>query len=236
MRKIVATAILILPTIFQHGTRSAGQTIQPVIVEYKATADGKIMLTNNSAKATVVILEPKSFSISVDGSGTFRHLDPGIKVELSRTSVKLEPNQSYYVFYKASADSLPAWFTIYSAFSQVEHGSGIDVRISLPHTVYLYQKEPIAEQDVHITQAYFVPTSKKLICYLENDGNALARVQEVAANGSHASQSAAGFPLLPAGKRRIEVDWPGANPPTQVSFRFEHFTVKHSVAIGDPGP
>ena len=154
-------------------------------------------------------------------------------MELSRTSVKLEPKQSYYVFYKAAAETLPAWFTIYSAFSQVEHGSGIDVRILLPHTVYLYQKDPIAERDVHITDAFFSPKSKKIVCQIENGGDALARIQDVQASGGHASQKAAGFPLLPEGKRRVELDWSEAAPPSEVSFRFEHFTLKHAVVLQD---
>ena len=229
-KKTALVSLLLLAVRF---SQSSAQSVQPVIVEYKATADGKIMLTNNTAKPIVVVLEPKSFSISVDGRGTFRHLDPGIKVELSRTSVRLEPKQNYYIFYKASSATLPAWFTIYSAFSQIEHGDGVDVRILLPHTVYLYQKEAISEQDVHITEAHFSAQSKKLVCYLENDGNSLARVQEVEASGVHASQNAAGFPLLPEGKRRIEVDWPEKNPPSEISFRFEHFTVRHPVTLGD---
>jgi hypothetical protein len=231
--KPLSSAILIFSAMLAKPSPCPAQTVQPVIVEYKATADGKIMLTNNTAKPAVVVLEPKSFSISEDGRGTFRHLDPGIKVELSRTSVKLEPKQSYYVFYKASSERLPAWFTIYSAFSPVEHSDSVDVRILLPHTVYLYQRSPIAESDVRITDAYFSAKSKKLICFLENDGNALARVQEVDASGNHASENAAGFPLLPEGKRRIEVDWPEAAPPSEISFRFEHFTLKHPVAMGD---
>jgi hypothetical protein len=233
MTKILVSIALTSATLFALTPHCPAQTVQPVIVEYKANAEGKIMLTNNTSKPAVVVLEPKSFSISEDGRGTFRHLDPGIKVELSRTSVRLEPKQSYYVFYKASSETLPAWFTIYSAFSQAEHGDGVDVRILLPHTVYLYQRTPIPESDVHVTDAYFSPKSKKLICFLENDGNALARVQEVGASGNHASESAAGFPLLPEGKRRIEVDWPEAAPPSEISFRFEHFTVRHPVAMGD---
>jgi hypothetical protein len=215
-------------------TPSAAQSVQPLIMEYKGSADGKIMLTNNTSKPLVVVLEPRSFNISLDGVGTFRHLDPSIKVELSRTSVRLEPKQSYYVFYKASSLTLPAWFTIYSAFSQAQHGEGMDVRILLPHTVYLYQKEPIPQSDVQVVGAVFSPKTRKLVCYLQNDGNGLARVQEVLANGTHTSQNAAGFPLLPAATRKIELDWQEKNPPSEVSFRFEHFTVKHPVAWESP--
>ncbi len=209
------------------------QTVQPVITEYKGTADGKILLTNNTLKPLVVILEPKSFSIDPSGKGQFRHLDPGISVQMSSTSVKLQPKQSYYVFYKASSETLPAWFTIYSAFSPVEHGPGVDLRILLPHTVYLYQKDPMPQSDVHVTDAVFSLKTRKLVCDLENEGSSLARVQEVQAKGSRSSEEFAGFPLLPGGKRRLEMDWPEKLPPNEISLRFEHFTIKQPVTTGD---
>jgi hypothetical protein len=77
----------------------------------------------------VVLLEPKSFSITPDGQGVFRPLDHDIHVDLSAMSAPLEPGQTYYVFYKAHADHLPAWFTVYSTFSPLQHGPGMDVRI-----------------------------------------------------------------------------------------------------------
>ncbi len=80
------------------------QTVQPVIVEYKGKADGKLAVTNNTLQAMVVVLEPKSFSITTEGKGIFRTLDPGIHLELSAMSFRLQPKQTYYVFYKATAD------------------------------------------------------------------------------------------------------------------------------------
>src|ERR1700750_2616572 len=110
------------------------QTVQPVILEYKGKADGKFALTNDTLAPMVAVLEPKSFRISPDGKGTFRVLDGGIHVELSSMSVKLQPKQTYYVFYKATADRLPAWFTIYTTFSSPQHSNGLDVRLMVPHT------------------------------------------------------------------------------------------------------
>jgi hypothetical protein len=211
-----------------------GQSVQPMIVEYQGRADGKITLTNNTASPLVVVLEPKSFSIDENGRGSFRHLDRGINVQLSRSSVRLEPRQSYYIFYKAFAEVLPAWFTIYSTFSNPQHGPGLDVRILLPHTVYLYQKSPIIESDVRIKDAVFSAKDKKLICNLENVGGSLARVKEVRANSSHYSADSAGFPLLPAEKRRVEMDWLDKSPPSEISFHFEHFTARHAVSMGGP--
>lgn len=225
-KRFILAAMLVSARLF-------GQTVQPVITEYKGTADGRLLLTNNTLKPMVVVLEPKSFSIDQNGKGQFRHLDPGINVQMSSTSVKLQPKQSYYVFYKASAETLPSWFTIYAAFTAVEHSSGVDLRILLPHTVYLYQKEPIPQSDVHVMDAVYSLKTKRLVCDLENGGVSLARVQEVQAKGNRTATGFAGFPLLPGGKRRIEMEWPEKTPPSEITLRFEHFTIKQPVTTGD---
>jgi hypothetical protein len=148
-------------------------------------------------------------------------------------SFRLDPKQTYYVFYKASADKLPAWFTVYSVFSSLQHSSGLDVRILLPHTVYLYPKTPLREREVHVSQAAYLVKSKKIVCDLQNDGVDLGRVQEVRVTSGHESATAAGFPLLPGGRRHVEVSWNGQEPPQVLLLRFEHFTLKQSLSTSD---
>jgi hypothetical protein len=215
------------------GSCVSAQTVQPVISEYKLKAEGKFALTNNTLLPMAVVLEPKSFSITPDGNGVFRPLDPDIHVELSSMSFRLEPKQTYYVFYKAKADKLPAWFTVYSTFSSLRHSSGLDVRILLPHTVYLYPKEPLQEKDVHVNHATYLTKSGKMVCDLQNDGGLLGRVQEVRVTSAHESATAAGFPLLPGGQRHIEVSWNGKEPPQMLLFRFEHFTLKQPLSTSN---
>jgi hypothetical protein len=205
------------------------QTVQPVIVEYRGKADGKLMLTNNTLSPMVVILEPKSFSITAEGKGQFRPLDSNIHVQLSSMSVRLQPKQTYYVFYKATADKLPAWFTVYATFSNPRHSDGLDVRIMLPHTVYLYQKQPLTVSEVQVKNLSYSVGTRRLSCDIENDGEALARVQSVKATGDHASGDLAGFPLLPGGSRHIEMDWSDSRSPTEIDFRFEHFDLKRPI-------
>lgn len=208
------------------------QSVQPVIVEYKGKADGKLALTNNTLSPMVVVLEPKSFSITPEGKGVFRNLDSDIHVELSAMSVRLQPKQTYYVFYKATADKLPAWFTVYATFSSPQHSTGLDVRLMLPHTVYLYQKQPLTETDVKVNHLAYDPGTRRLTCEIENDSAGLARVQLVRAVGDHASNELAGFPLLPGGSRDIEMDWKESAPPGEIDFRFEHFNLKRAVSAG----
>ena len=214
------------------GSSVLAQTVQPVISEYQVKADGKFALTNGTLTPMVVVLEPKSFSITSDGQGVFRPLDRDIHVDLSAMSARLEPGQTYYVFYKAHADQLPAWFTVYSTFSSVQHHPGLDVRIMLPHTVYLYQKHPLNKEEINIPAATWHAAAKTIVCDVENHGNSLVRVEEVRVSGPHASESSAGFPLLPLGRRHLELSWDEKQPPDTLQFRFEHFALKVAIVPG----
>lgn len=214
------------------GSCLLAQTVQPVISEYQQKADGKFALTNGTLTPMVVVLEPKSFSITPDGQGIFRSLDQHIHVELSAMSARLEPGQTFYIFYKAYADQLPAWFTVYSTFSSVYHHPGLDVRIMLPHTVYLYQKHPLNKEEINIPAATWQAAAKTIVCDLENHSNNLTRVQEVRMSGPHASESSGGFPLLPLGRRHLELNWDEKQPPDSIQFRFEHFTLKVPIVPG----
>ena len=206
------------------------QTVQPTIVEYGNKADGRFAVTNNTSDPMTVVIEPRSFSIAADGHGTFRTLDPGIKVELSTMSVRLQPLQTYWVFYKASAETYPAWFTIYATFTGVRKGAALNVRFQLPHTVYLYQKEPLTQDTVNVTAVRYSVTRKSLAIDLQNNGLALGRVQDVELSGPHAEPAMlAGFPLLPGLHRHLEIPWNNKDLPTALKIRFEHFTLKPSL-------
>ena len=217
------------------GCPAKAQTVKPVIVEYTGKGDGRFEVTNDTLLPMAVILEPRSFSINQDGRGVFRTLDSGIHVKLSTTSFRLEPKQTYYVFYKATADTLPAWFTIYSGFSTIEPGDdGLKVRIMLPHTVYLYQKAPIDKAAVHLSQLSFVPASDTVICDLRNDSADLVRVQEVRAIAGHKSIVAAGFPLLPGATRHLSLDWKDPVRPEYLILRFPQFELKEPLGLSGP--
>jgi len=210
------------------------QTISPVIVEYDQKGEGKIELTNNTLSPLVVVLQAQSFSISPDGTAVYRPLDPGIHVELSTTSVRLAPTQSYYVFYKTHADSLPAWYTIYATFAPQQRGPGLNVRIMLPHTVYLYQKGSLQKDDVHITSATYDPAKKVVVVDLENVSKSYGRMREGTVHGGKESASVSGFPLLPGNPRRVEIPWTGKNDPDTVALHFDRFELKVPLSASAP--
>jgi hypothetical protein len=213
------------------GATVRAQSIQPVIVEYTAKAEGRFQLTNNTLVPMAIVLEPKSFSIGPDGKATFRPLDPGIHLELSTMSSRLEPQQTYYVFYKARTATLPEWFTVYAVFSPIRKEEGLKVRIMLPHTVYLYQKKPIPKEAIHIQGAAYLTREDTVVCDLENMSASLVRVQEVRAISGKTSVLANGFPLLPRSPRHLVIPWNQKNPPNYLLLHFPHFDLKEPISV-----
>ena len=224
---LVSSILLMAP--FQYA-----QTVSPIIAEYKGRAEGRIALTNNTLLPLAVVLEPRSFSISPDGNGIYRPLDAEIQVKLSSTSVRIEPAQTYYVFYKAKARKLPAWFTIYSTFSAIQPATEIDVRILLPHTVYIYPQKPKSKVDTFdVTRAAYSMKAGTIICEIANNTDDLERVEEVrVVSGSHAITSP-GFPLLPGTKRLIDVEWKESDPPRDVILHMNRSSIKLKLSVDD---
>jgi hypothetical protein len=214
--------------------RSLAQTVAPPVVEYQQKADGQLVLTNNSLTTYVVVLEPKSFSINREGRDIFRPLDPSVHLKLSSTSFKLLPKQSYTVFYSVNSDTLPAWFTIYSTFSQPQRGPGVNLRIMLPHTVYLYQKTPLAKSAVKLTEALYDPDKKLVSFDVENVSSAYGRVRSSEARAGHETVAMSGFPLLPNSPRHVEATWTGKVPPEQVHLHFDNFDLTQPVVLQTP--
>lgn len=210
------------------------QTVSPVIHEYKGKAEGSIALTNNTHVPLAVMLEPQSFSVKPDGNGVYRSLDPKIHVKLSSMSSRIDPGQTYYVFYKAKADRLPAWFTIYSTFSPVGNRSRLDVRILLPHTVYIYPRKPQSTNDVvEVKQAAYFRKSGKIVCEIANNTDDLERVEEIRVISDSNSITSPGFPLLPGTKRDLELDWKQRDTPRDIVLHMDRSTVKLQLRDGN---
>jgi hypothetical protein len=104
--------------------------------------------------------------------------------------------------------------------------SGLNVRILLPHVVYLNQKEPLRREQVAVRSLVFDTAAKKLRVQLQNLGPNLGRVQEVTASaGKKTSGPSAGFPLFPFALRWTEVDWPAPEMPERLAIRFSKFSL-----------
>lgn len=208
-----------------------GQTVRPLINELTNPAKGRVEYVNDSLTPLNVVVQAQSFSVSETGEISYRPLDSNIHLKLSATSFRIPPQQSYYLFYDASADQIPAWFVIYATFSgfAIRTAQGMSVRLELPHTVYLLPKKGMEKEDVRINSAGYSADSKKLVLEVENTGPNFGRVLGTWLAAAKQKQEVPGFPLFPQSRRRIEYDWNGSSLPEHVLLEFEHFKLERDV-------
>ena len=204
------------------------QTISPVIVEYPEKADGRFQIYNDADIPLTVVLEPHSFSVNEAGNATFRKLDPGIHVQLSSTSFRLAPKQTFFVFYKASAETLPSWFCIYATITGATTTTGIKLALELPHTVYLLSRKPLNRDEVSWvhTEVSGAGDKQKIVAEVENHGAGFTRVEEIQVTSSSGKQEFGGFPLFPGQRRAFELEWNQAGTPAHIVLKCSHFKLE----------
>lgn len=213
-------------------TPLAAQSVTPPIAEYQERARSSFQLQNGSLFPLTVVLEVRGFRVTETGEVIDVPLDTSrVHVRLSSMSFRIPPRGSYRVFYEASGDSLPAWFNILSAMSGARTESGLNVRLLLPHVVYLNQKQPLKKPEVAIRALEIDAGSKKARIQLENLSDHLGRVlQSTVSDGHNTSEPSGGFPLFPRSRRWTEVPWEGQSDPTRVMVRFARFSIDTTLA------
>jgi hypothetical protein len=227
---------------------SLAQTVRPVISELGNPAKGRVEYVNDGLTPLNVVLEAKSFTVSETGEISYRSLDPNIHLKLSTTSFRLQPQQTYYVFYEASSPQSPTWFVIYAAISgfPFRTSEGMNVRLELPHTVYLLPKQSVEKPDVRIERAELNRAENKVLLEVENTGDNFGRVLETQLVFSKKKQEAPGFPIFPHSKRIIEIALEekaeGENVPVDFILQLQNFKVEgklqatQSLASADATP
>lgn len=216
-------------------TSAIAQTVRPVISELGNPGKGRVEYVNDGLTPLNVVLEAKSFTVSENGEINYRPLDPDIHLKFSATSFRIQPKQTYYVFYEASAPAKPSWFVIYASFSgfAFRTAQGMNVRLQLPHTVYLLPKQRIEKADVHVVRAELDSAGNKVLLEVENTGDNFGRVMQTQLASGKKKQEAPGFPIFPHSKRILEVplDAMGERDtsPTEVSFQFDNFKIEEKL-------
>ena len=211
------------------------QTVRPLINELGNPAKGRVEYVNDTLTPLNVVLEPKSFTVSETGEISYRPLDPDVHLKLSTTSFRVQPQQTYYVFYEASSPKNPAWFVIYASFSgyTFKTAQGMNVRLQLPHTVYLLPKQSVEQPDVHVNRAELHATENKVVIEVENTGDNFGRVLQTQLEYAKKKQEAPGFPVFPHSKRILEVALQekaeGENVPVEISLQFQKFKVQEKL-------
>jgi hypothetical protein len=216
-------------------TGGVGQTVRPLINELSNPAKGRVEYVNDGLTPLNVVLEAKSFTVSETGEISYRPLDPDIHLKLSTTSFRIQPQQTYYVFYEASSTKNPQWFVIYAAFSGFPFRSaqGMNVRLELPHTVYLLPRTTVERPDVIIGRAELNPAANQVTLEVENKGDNFGRVLETQLVYAKKKQEAPGFPIFPHSKRILEIpltDKPqGEDVPVEVTVQLQKFKLEQKL-------
>jgi len=207
------------------------QTVSPVIVEYADKADGRFQVYNDADVPLTVVLEAHSFTVDSTGKAVFRKLDSGLHVQLSATSFRLAPKQTYYVFYKATTETYPNWFCIYSTISGGVTTTGLKLAIQLPHTVYLLGHKSLDQSQLSWNRAEIAREGgKRLVtAEVENHGTEFSRIEEVEVTSKAGKQTFAGFPLFPGQRRAIELDWDQPGEPQRIVLKFPRFKLESSL-------
>jgi hypothetical protein len=222
---------------------AAAQTVRPLINELSNPAKGRVEYVNDGLTPLNVVLEAKSFTVSDTGEISYRPLDADVHLKLSATSFRIQPQQTYYVFYEASAPQSPSWFVIYASFTgfAFRTAQGMNVRLQLPHTVYLLPKQQVEKPEVRINRAELNAVENKVLLEVENTGNNFGRVLQTQLMYSKKKQEAPGFPIFPHSKRILEVPLEvkaeGENVPVEVSLQLQNFKVEEKLQRQkDSGP
>jgi hypothetical protein len=217
-------------------TGCLAHTVRPLINELSNPAKGRVEYVNDGLTPLNVVLEAKSFTVSETGEISYRPLDPDIHLKLSTTSFRIQPQQIYYVFYEASSPKSPSWFVIYASFSGFPFRTqqGMNVRLQLPHTVYLLPKGAVERADVIVSRAELNPAENKITLEVENQGDNFGRVLETQlVYDKKKKQEAPGFPVFPHSKRILEVPLEtkaeGENVPVEVTLQFQKFKIEQKL-------
>jgi hypothetical protein len=226
LRRSLTFAILLLGCVV--AVPSGAQTVRPAVVEYPVQGKGKFDLVNESLFPLTVVLEPRGFQVDENGDLSDLPFDSAnVDVKLSAMSFRIPPLGTYTVFYEARAKKTPAWFMVLSSMTGARTNAGLNVRIELPHVVYLLQKEPLQRGAVAVRGFAFDSAARKATLELENTSPSLGRVigSELSAGGRHGVPFG-GFPLFPQSRRKFEVPWDGEETPDKLVLRFANFTVE----------
>jgi hypothetical protein len=216
---------------------AVGQTVRPVISELGNPAKGRVEYVNDGVTPLNVVLEAKSFTVSEQGEINYRPLDPDIHLKLSATSFRIQPKQTFYVFYEASAAPDPTWFVIYASFSgfPFRTAQGMNVRLQLPHTVYLLPKQKTEKADIRVVRAELDEAHNKVLLEVENTGRNFGRVLQTQLANGRKKQDAPGFPLFPHSRRILELPLDSKaerdSIPTELSLQFDDFKVEGKLQV-----
>jgi hypothetical protein len=225
-------ALLAIWILAGFAPRVSAQTIRPILSEFRTKANGRFELVNPTPYPLDVVIEPRSFVVDEDGELKDLPLDPAIHVELSAMSLRIPPQQSRFVFYKATADRLPAWFVLYANLRGPVRPElkGLDLQIELPHVAYLLPKEKLRNDDVHVRIATERSRDGIVVLDIQNSSGTFGRIYSMELKGPGRVVVGPSVPVFPGRHRFVEIAWDHSKPPQRVVLKTRDFKVELPLA------
>ena len=120
------------------------QTLAPPTAEISAkpgkVSHGSFQIQNNALQPVAFTAE--YYTVAFDPRGPrYQPIDAGVAVELSQSSGRLGPKEIHRIDYKISCRALPCAVAIKVGMVTGKTKDGMQVRIILPHFVYLAQSK-----------------------------------------------------------------------------------------------
>lgn len=208
---------------------AAAQSVQPVIEEYTTKASGSFVVSNDLPVPIFVNIHAESFVIDHEGKATYSPLNKAIHLNLSTTSLRLPPKQTRTVFYAATADQLPAWFTIYSTLMGLPGHDGVNVQLRLPHTVYIVPKGKVLKSAIELRHVEH--GGADVTTEVVNVSDSFVRASAVEVSDAHGKKyDFAGFPLLPHSERDLTLPV-GNAAAAKITVKFNDFSVEQPIQL-----
>jgi hypothetical protein len=226
-------AVALVAAFLGMSSPAASQTIRPLLAEHTSRAKGRVELHNDAAWPLDVVIEARGFAVNEAGELVDLPMSQVIRLKLSAMSLRIPPKQTRYVFYDASAEVLPAWFVLYANFRgyPARDFKGTNVQLELPHVVYILPKQQLQESDIGVRLVDFAPDRRLVIVDVWNTGQEFGRVIASEIRGAGHKKTGESFPLLPGGRRRLEMEWDGSEPPDAIVLKTRSYVVQRALLL-----
>lgn len=228
LRRRVARRLATAAALALTAAPACAQVVAPPVVDYQERASGPAAsfdISNRGLRPVAVILEPYSFWVDTLGEVHYAPFDTSrVRLELSTMSLRLPPRSTYSVQYDARAPRLPAWFVITATFAGPPT-RGLNIRLQLPHVVYLDQPQPLEASDVAIRAFQWDPGARTVRFKIVNTGDRLGRCTRGRVQAPGHAQPVPDFPVFPHFMRWVIMPWNSPRPPEQLELSCGGFTL-----------
>jgi hypothetical protein len=134
---------LVILELLGFAVAASAQSLSPLTGEGgHGRLKGSFTISNPEVIPMTTTVDVRSVSFAPDGTATYSKLDPAaIVVHITDTSAKIGPRQSHVFYYDVECKSFTSCTVAFlpgSVFGRAT--SGMQVKVVLPHVVYLCQQ------------------------------------------------------------------------------------------------